>query len=126
PAVFFSGDGSLGYSLADLETVARYNLKNISLIIANDSAWGASKSTQLRLFKRTMSVDFLPVNYAKVAESMGCRGIRVEEPEEIEDALKIAFNREKPTLVDVAVADVKDDTEYENIYSGFFDARSNI
>jgi len=121
PAIFFSGDGSLGYSLADLETMARYNLKNVSLIVANDSAWGASKRTQLRMFKRTISVDFLQINYAKIAEELGCRGIRVEEPDEIRDALKIAFSHEKPTLIDVVVGGVESDPEFETVYSDFFD-----
>lgn len=121
-AVFFSGDGSLSYSLADLETLARYNLKNVALVIANDSAWGSEKVSQLAIFKRIGDVEFLPINYAKVAEAFNCRGIRVEEPSQLKDALKVAFSREKPTLVDVVVADAAADTEFLNVYPGWHKA----
>ena len=116
-AVFFSGDGSLGYSVSDLETLARYNLRNASLIIANDSAYGSVKVAQQFMFKRTISADFLPINYAKVAESYNCHGIRVEEPNQIKDALRVAFSREKPTLVDVVTADPVTDTDFLAFYS---------
>ncbi|HJX22900.1 MAG TPA: thiamine pyrophosphate-binding protein, partial [Candidatus Bathyarchaeia archaeon] len=115
-AVYFSGDGSLGYSVTDLETLARYNLKNVVMVIANDSAWGSIKVHQRTQFNRSQNVDFLPVNYAKVAEDFNCRGIRVEDPSELEGALKTAFTLEKPTLVDVAVADTSDDPAFLEIY----------
>jgi acetolactate synthase-1/2/3 large subunit len=119
PAVFFSGDGSLAYSLADLETLARYDLKNVVLIVANDSAWGSEVVSQLGLYNRIGDVRFLPVNYAKVAEEFNCRGIRVEEPSQLKDTLKVAFSREKPTLVDVVVADAADDVEFLKVYPGW-------
>jgi acetolactate synthase I/II/III large subunit len=115
-AVYFSGDGSLGYSATDLETLARYNLKNVVLIIANDSAWGSIKASQRVKLGRAKNADFLPINYAKVAEEFSCRGIRVEDPSQLGDALKTAFSLEKPTLVDVVVPDTANDPLFIEIY----------
>jgi acetolactate synthase-1/2/3 large subunit len=44
------------------------------------------------------------MNYATIAEAMGCRGIRVEDPATIEAALKTGITeRDRPTVIDVVV-----------------------
>jgi thiamine pyrophosphate-dependent acetolactate synthase large subunit-like protein len=43
----------------------------------------------------------LDVDFAKVAEAMGCFGIRVEQPGQIQSALEQAFASGKPAVVDV-------------------------
>jgi acetolactate synthase-1/2/3 large subunit len=48
---------------------------------------------------------FSPVNFARIAEEMGCRGFRVERPDEIGDALRKALTADRPAVVDV-VTDV--------------------
>ncbi len=45
--------------------------------------------------------DLINPNFAKMAEAMGVLGIRVEDPNEIEGALKKAFSHKGPVLVDV-------------------------
>ena len=42
------------------------------------------------------------VNFAEVARSMGCLGIRVEDPSEIGSALDQAIEANRPVVVDVA------------------------
>jgi acetolactate synthase-1/2/3 large subunit len=44
---------------------------------------------------------FSNVNFARIAEDFGCRGIRVEHPEEIGPALDAALASDRPTVVDV-------------------------
>ncbi len=44
---------------------------------------------------------FTDVDFAKVAESVGCFGIRVERPSEIQGALEQAFASGRPAVVDV-------------------------
>jgi thiamine pyrophosphate-dependent acetolactate synthase large subunit-like protein len=46
-------------------------------------------------------------NFAKVAQAMGCNGIRVEKPGDIRGALQEAFTMNKPTVVEV-VSDVRE------------------
>lgn len=42
--------------------------------------------------------------YARIAEAMGCRGIRVEDSERLAEAYATAFkNRDRPTVIDVVV-----------------------
>ena len=47
-------------------------------------------------------MNFNRVNLAKLAEDMGCFGVRVERPEEIRQALHAALAAGRPALVDVA------------------------
>jgi acetolactate synthase-1/2/3 large subunit len=44
---------------------------------------------------------FKETNFAKVAEGMGCVGIRVEKPNELPGALEQAFSCGRPAVVDV-------------------------
>ena len=45
------------------------------------------------------------VNFARVAEAMGCVGIRVERPEDIRPALEKALASNSPAVVEV-ISDV--------------------
>jgi acetolactate synthase-1/2/3 large subunit len=44
---------------------------------------------------------FGPTNFAKVAESFGVRGIRVEAPDQIAPALRTAIEADETVVVDV-------------------------
>lgn len=43
-----------------------------------------------------------PVNFARLAEEIGCLGIRVEKPDDIAPALRTALAADRPVVVDVA------------------------
>ncbi len=44
---------------------------------------------------------FESVSFARIAQEMGCRGIRVEHPDEIGGAIRQALAAEQPTVVEV-------------------------
>ncbi len=44
------------------------------------------------------------LNFARIADSFGIFGQRVEEPEQIETALKRALDQSGPALVDVVIS----------------------
>jgi acetolactate synthase-1/2/3 large subunit len=104
--VCFTGDGGFYYHLAELETARRHNINavivvnnNSSLnqeIRLNDAAYGGKQRGRAEEMWRFPDVDF-----TKVAESLGCAGIRVEHPDQLNDALKEAIAMERPVVVDV-------------------------
>jgi acetolactate synthase-1/2/3 large subunit len=99
-----AGDGAFGLNIQELETASRENVK-ITAIVMNDGCWGMIKGGQRALFGgRYIGVDFSDVRYDKVAEAMGCFGIRVEEPEDIAYALEKAENSKKPAVIDVKIS----------------------
>jgi acetolactate synthase-1/2/3 large subunit len=108
PVLCFTGDGGLCYHLAELETAARAGINAVILVNNNgalqqvrkgiDTAYGGKqwgRSKEMWVFKSE-------TNYARVAEELGCLGIRVEKPGEIRSALEKAFAARRPALIDVA------------------------
>lgn len=107
------GDGGIGYNLADLETAVRYDDQHAHLIVLlnNNSSLSQSRPRFESWQENSPTIshtDFSEINYAKVAEDLGCVGIRVERPGELEGALGDAFDSAKTTVVDV----VTDKREY--------------
>ena len=106
PVVCFTGDGGFYYHIAELETARRHNINAVIVvnnnsalnqeIKLNDIAYGGKQRGRAEEMWR-----FPEVNFAKVAESFGCAGIRVEKPGELNAALKKAIAMGKPVVVDV-------------------------
>jgi acetolactate synthase-1/2/3 large subunit len=106
PVVCFAGDGGFYYHLAELETAARYGI-NLVMVVNNNSAL----NQEIPHFDKSYGSDpdergremwgFTNVNFAKVAESLGCVGIRVETPEQLPKALESAFAVGRPVVIDV-------------------------
>ena len=106
PVICFTGDGGFWYHLGELETAARFGINTVTVINNNrsfnqcrdafeDASGGpGQRSDDLWVFE--------DVDFAGVAKSMGCRGIRVEDPERIRPALEEAVMADGPVVVDVA------------------------
>lgn len=107
PVVCFTGDGGFYYHIAELETARRHNINAVIVVNNNsalnqeiplyDAAYGGAQRGRAEELWR-----FPDVNFAKVAESFGCIGFRVEKPADLADALKRAIAMNKPVVVDVA------------------------
>jgi acetolactate synthase-1/2/3 large subunit len=105
PVVCFTGDGGLWYHLSELETARRCNIKTVTIVNNNTclkQCWdGVAKAYGERSGNKDELFKFREVNFAKIAEEMGCTGIRVERPEKIGEALNEALAAGKPVVVDV-------------------------
>ena len=104
----FTGDGGLCYHLAELETAARAGI-NAVIVVNNNGALqqvrkGIDTSYGGKQWGRAEEMwVFRPgTNYARIAEEMGCLGIRVEQPGQIRAALDTACAAGRPALIDVA------------------------
>ena len=103
--VSISGDGSFMINVQDLETAVRLGLKNLIFVVGNNESWVNIKSGQKIAFKeRFIDVDLPNNDYAKIAESMGCYGEVVTDPNEIKAALERAKNSNKPAVLDVRIS----------------------
>ncbi len=73
--------------------------------MVNNAASGYVKALQHALFDgRYQSSDLTETDYARVAEAMGCHGIRVEDPADLAGALAAGLaERGRPTILDVVV-----------------------
>lgn len=101
--LLFVGDGSLGMSLAEIETAVREKTP-IAIVVMNDRGYGNIKQEELHYYgPRYIGVDFVDVDYAGVARAMGADGERVERPEDVAPALKRALAADRPYLVDLLI-----------------------
>jgi acetolactate synthase-1/2/3 large subunit len=95
------GDGSLGMSCGELETLARLNVPAV-LIHFNNGCFGWIKTLQsLHSKSKFMSVDFSPGDMSKVAAAFGIAAWRVETPAQLERALDEAFAHDGPAFLDI-------------------------
>lgn len=96
------GDGSLGMSAGELETISRLNIP-VVLIHFNNSTFGWIKALQrIHSQEKYFSVDFNANDPAKVAEGFGVPSRRAATPEELSQALEYAFTERRPVFIDVA------------------------
>jgi acetolactate synthase-1/2/3 large subunit len=100
PVALF-GDGSLGMSTGELETIARLNVPAV-MIHFNNGCFGWIKTLQTLHSKgKYQSVDFTPGDMSKLASVYGIRSWRVETPAQLEQALDEAFAHDGPCFLDV-------------------------
>jgi len=108
--VCFCGDGAFYYHVAELETAARLGI-NLVVVVNNNAAL----NQEIPLFDRAYGGTqrgkaeemwrFRPLNFARIAESFDCVGIRVEQPDDLDSAIRHALTLDRPVVID-AVTDV--------------------
>lgn len=104
------GDGSAMFGIQGLWTLAKYRVP-LKVIVFNNRAYMAVKNQfrgpeeRIRLAAEMGAELSGPeINFARLAETFGIFGQRVEEPDAIEPALKRALEQSGPALVDVVIA----------------------
>ncbi len=105
PVIGVTGDGGFNMVVGELETAKRMGL-GLTVVIVNNAASGYVKALQHLMYGagNYQSSDLVEMNYAKIAESFGCHGIRVEYPNEIAAALKEAMAvTDCPSVIDIVV-----------------------
>jgi acetolactate synthase I/II/III large subunit len=104
PVVAISGDGGFNMMLGELETARRAGC-GLTVIVVNNAASGYVKALQHAMMGgRYQSADLKEMDYAAIARTMGCSGIRVEDPEALSPALRQGMEEsDRPTVIDVVV-----------------------
>lgn len=105
PVVAITGDAGLNMTIGDLETAKRAGT-NVVVVVVNNAASGYVKALQHAMYGsgNYQSSDLVEMNYAAIAQAMGCRGIRVERPDDLAGAYRTALaERTAPTVIDVVV-----------------------
>jgi acetolactate synthase-1/2/3 large subunit len=99
--VLMLGDGAIGFSLGDLDSLVRHRV-DVTAIVGNNGIWGLEKHPMQALFGYDVVADLRPeTRYDLVMEALGGHGELVREPDELAPALKRAFATPGPSLVNV-------------------------
>ena len=105
PVICWTGDGGFWYHIGELETAARYNINAVILVndngALNQNKRGDDRAYQGQPGDPSELYGFMGLDLAKIAESMGCFGIRVDRPGDIESAIEQALASGKPAVIDV-------------------------
>ena len=104
------GDGSTMFGLQGLWTLAKYRIPLV-VIVFNNRAYMAVKNQfrgseeRIRIAAEMgAEISGPEINFARLAETFGIFGERVEHPDAIEAALKRALEQSGPALVDVVIS----------------------
>jgi acetolactate synthase-1/2/3 large subunit len=102
-SIVVTGDGSLGFYLAEMDTAVRFSLPVI-IIVGNDGGWGVERELQAgRYGGKTVACDLRRTRYDLVMKGFGGDGAHVERPEQIRAALDQASASDKPFLINVEI-----------------------
>jgi acetolactate synthase-1/2/3 large subunit len=101
PVVLLLGDGALGFSGMELDTLARHGVAVLG-IVGNNGIWALEKHPMESIYGYSVAADLRPeTRYDQVAEALGCDGVLVRTPSELRPALERGLSADRPTLVNV-------------------------
>ena len=94
PCVGFAGDGAFGISMNEMTACGRHAWEPITMVIFRNYQWGAEKRNTTLWFDDNFVGTELNagVDYAKVAEACGIRGVKVDTAPALTQALRTAID----------------------------------
>jgi len=103
-SVLVTGDGSFGMNLNELATAVRYNVP-IVIIVMNNGVLGMVRQWQTLFYDKHYSNSILnrKTDFTALAKAFGADGENVNTPEELDSALKRAFNTDGPYIIDCKI-----------------------
>jgi pyruvate dehydrogenase (quinone)/pyruvate oxidase len=103
PSVAFVGDGGLSMLMAELATCVKYKLP-VKIVVIKNGTLGQIKWEQMVFLGNPEYVcELQEIDFVKVAEACGVRGLRIERPGECGRVLDEAFAHDGPVLVEAVV-----------------------
>ncbi|WP_149094150.1 ubiquinone-dependent pyruvate dehydrogenase [Paenibacillus terrae] len=100
--IALSGDGGLTMLMGDLLTLKQHQLP-VKVIVFNNGALGFVELEMKAAGFLENGTALVNPDFGAVAEAMGLKGIRVEDPAMLEDAIQQALAHDGPVVVDVVV-----------------------
>src|SRR4030095_7103393 len=100
--ISLSGDGGFTMLMGDFLSLAQLGLP-VKVVVLNNGALGFIELEQKSTGFLTFGTDFHNPNFAAMAEAGGIRGIRLEDPAEVDEGIAAAFAHDGPVLVDAVV-----------------------
>jgi len=97
PVVGFAGDGAFGISMNEMTAIGRGEWPPITMIVFRNYQWGAEKrNTTLWFDDNFVGTELsLDVNYAKIAEACGVKGVQATSMDDLTQKLAQAVDDQK-------------------------------
>ncbi|PKL92602.1 MAG: acetolactate synthase, large subunit, biosynthetic type [Candidatus Goldiibacteriota bacterium HGW-Goldbacteria-1] len=100
-----AGDGSIQMNIQELATAVKYKLP-VKVAILNNGYLGMVRQWQELFYGKRYSHTIIDnsVDFVKLAEAYGAKGIRIDKKQDVEKALKEAFAYDGPVIMDFITA----------------------
>jgi pyruvate dehydrogenase (quinone) len=100
--ISMSGDGGFTMLMGDFLSLIQYRLP-LKVVVFNNGALGFVELEQKSTGFLNFGTELQNPNFAAMAEAAGIRGIRLEDPAEVNDGIAAALAHNGPVLVDAVV-----------------------
>ncbi|MEX0428363.1 thiamine pyrophosphate-binding protein [Nocardioides sp. DS6] len=102
--VLVTGDGAIGYAIAEFDTMVRHRLP-VVVVVVNNRSWGGTLHYQMLLAgpDRITNTRLENGAYEQVAEAFGAEGYYATSLDELDKALERALARDVPACINVVV-----------------------
>lgn len=97
-----NGDGAFGFNAMEIDTAVRHGARAV-FTVANNAAWNIERYDQMVNYEgRIAGTELRDSDYAGLAKALGAYAERVDDPSDLEGALRRAMSH-APALLDVKI-----------------------
>jgi pyruvate dehydrogenase (quinone) len=100
--ISLSGDGGFSMLMGDFLSLAQLGLPG-KVVVFNNGALGFIELEQKSTGFLNFGTEFRNPDFAAMAEAIGIRGVRIENPAEVDDGIAAALAHDGPVLIDAVV-----------------------
>jgi pyruvate dehydrogenase (quinone) len=100
--ISLSGDGGFAMLMGDLLTLTQQRLP-VKVVVFNNGTLGFVELEQKSTGFLDFGTELRNPDFAAMAEAIGIRGIRLEDPAEVDEGIAAALAHDGPVLVDAVV-----------------------
>jgi thiamine pyrophosphate-dependent acetolactate synthase large subunit-like protein len=97
------GDGGIMFTIGELAAAAQLRLP-LPVVVVDNSGYGEIRSEMEQRGDEPHAVELDSPDFPALARALGCAGARVDDQQQLEEALETAFAADRPTLLHVLEA----------------------
>lgn len=99
------GDGGVQMNMQELATMVQQRLP-VKIVVLNNNFLGMVRQWQELFFDKRYSQTCLelPMDFAKIAEAYGAKGLKADKPSEVEQVIKEGFAHNGPVIMEFKIA----------------------
>jgi acetolactate synthase-1/2/3 large subunit len=106
PVALITGDGSVGFYIAEMDTAVRHKLP-VVMIVGNDGGWGLERELQDASYGSTVACELRRTQYDEVMKGFGGGGETIDTLDQVRPAVERAFSSGVPYCLNVNVRGVR-------------------
>ena len=100
PVLVMQGDGGVMFTIAELATAAELGIA-LPIVIVDNGGYGEIRNEMADRNEPVHAVALGHPDFAALAESLGCYGVRVKFAADLTGAIKTAFGSDRPTVLHI-------------------------